>query len=131
MFHGTPLWCEYGFYVTYFYLESPLSLVWQLRVQPLLTFIVIYFLSDLYSHSINMKHFLPAPDVTFSSYSPYLSHIYTDQPNQLTNLLTTIYHGVTFQLLRCRQTQFFAGGCVLCQPPSLCQQWYFVTNSSP
>lgn len=76
-----------------------------LRVQPLLTSIV-YFLSDLYSHPINMKHFLPATDVTFSSYSPYLSHIYTDQPNQLTNLLTTIYHWVTFQLLRCRQKLF-------------------------
>lgn len=92
MFHGTPLWCEYVFYVTYFYLESPLSLVWQLRVQPLLTFIVIYFLSYLYSHSINMKHFLPATDVTFSSYSPNLSHIYTNQPNRLTHLLPTIYH---------------------------------------
>lgn len=38
MFHGTPLWCEYSFYFIHFYLERPLPLVWQLRVQALLTF---------------------------------------------------------------------------------------------
>lgn len=44
--------------------------------------------SYLYSHFINWKHFIP-------TYSCYLSHIYTDQPNWWSNWQTTIYHCVT------------------------------------
>lgn len=70
MFHGTPLWWEYSFYVTYFrpYFWQPGFSFYSLSF----LFISVFFFAAFHQY----EEFPAVTDVAFSSYSCCLSRIY-------------------------------------------------------